>query len=68
VTDTSWTFFSPAGSIAPGPRTGKFRIGGDALIVDEKGQSRISAEDYAVAMLDEIEAPKHVNTRFTVGY
>jgi uncharacterized protein len=68
VKDTSWTFFSPAGSIAPGQRTGKFRVGRDALIVDDKGQSRISAEDYAVAMLDEIENPKHVNSRFTVGY
>jgi uncharacterized protein len=68
VTDTSWTFFSPAGSIAPGARTGKFRLGGDTLVVDEHGQSRISAEDYAAAMLDEIEQPKHPNTRFTVGY
>ena len=68
VTDTSWTFFSPAGAIAPGQRTGKFRVGGDTLIVDDKGQSRISAEDYAVAMLDEIENPKYVNKRFTVGY
>lgn len=68
VTDTSWTFFSPAGAIAPGQRTGKFRVGGDTMIVDEKGVSRISAEDYAVAMLDEIENPKYVNKRFTVGY
>jgi putative NADH-flavin reductase len=63
-----WTFLSPSAVIAPGARTGKFRIGGDTLIVDEHGQSRISAEDYAVAMLDEIENPKHRNTRFTVGY
>jgi uncharacterized protein len=68
VTDTSWTFFSPAGGISPGQRTGKFRVGGDTLIVDDSGQSRISAEDYAVAMLDEIESPKYVNKRFTLGY
>lgn len=68
VTDTSWTFFSPAASIAPGTRTGKFRIGSDQLVVDAQGRSAISMEDYAVAMLDEIEDPKHVNRRFTVGY
>lgn len=68
VKDTSWTFFSPAGSIAAGMRTGKFQIGGDQLIKDDKGESRISIEDYAVAMLDEIEKPKYVNKRFTVGY
>ena len=68
VTDTSWTFFSPAANISPGTRTGKFRIGGDQLIVDAQGRSAISMEDYAVAMLDEIERPQHVNRRFTVGY
>lgn len=47
---------------------GKFRLGGDQLLVDAKGESRISVEDYAVAMLDELEQPKHVRQRFTVGY
>ena len=68
VKDTSWTFFSPAGSIGPGTRTGTFRVGGDQLIKDAKGDSRISYEDYAVAMLNEIEKPQYINKRFTVGY
>lgn len=68
VTDVSWTFFSPALSIAPGQRTGTFRLGGDQVVRDAKGDSRISMEDYAVAMLDEIQKPQFVNRRFTVGY
>jgi putative NADH-flavin reductase len=62
-TGLDWTFFSPAALIEPGQRTGKFR-----LVVDAKSESRISAEDYAVALLDELEHPKHVGRRFTVGY
>jgi putative NADH-flavin reductase len=68
VKDVSWTFFSPAGNIRPGTRTGKFRLGTEQLVADDKGQSAISMEDYAVAMLDEIEKPQFVNKRFTVGY
>jgi putative NADH-flavin reductase len=68
VTDTPWTFFSPAQTIAAGTRTGKFRIGGDQLLKDEHGESRISYEDYAVALLDEIEKPHYMNKRFTVAY
>ncbi len=68
VKDVSWTFFSPAGRITPGTRTGKFRIGTETIVTDDKGVSAISMEDYAVAMLDEIEKPKFVNGRFTVGY
>jgi uncharacterized protein len=63
-----WTFLSPSGSFAPGPRTGKFRLGKDALLKDAQGQSSISMEDYAIAMLDELEKPKHSRQRFTVGY
>lgn len=66
--EIDWVFFSPAGEIAPGERTGKFRLGKDDLIVDEKGKSRISVEDYAVAMLDEVEQPQHHRERFTIGY
>jgi uncharacterized protein len=66
--DVPWTFFSPAGNIRPGTRTGKFRLGTEQLVADDKGQSAISMEDYAVAMLDEIEKPQFVNKRFTVGY
>lgn len=68
VKDTSWTFFSPAANIRPGTRTGKFRLGTEQLVVDDKGQSAISMEDAAVAMLDELEKPQFVNKRFTVGY
>ncbi len=63
-----WTYFSPAAIIEPGTRTGTFRLGDDKLIVDEKGQSRISAEDYAVALIDELEKPRHIGKRFTIGY
>ncbi len=68
VKDVAWTFFSPAGNIHPGTRTGKFRLGNEQLVVDDKGQSAISMEDYAVALVDEIEKPQFVNKRFTVGY
>jgi putative NADH-flavin reductase len=66
--DLEWTNFSPAAFIAPGERTGTFRLGGDGLVTDAEGQSRISAEDYAIALLDEVEKPRHVGRRFTVGY
>jgi putative NADH-flavin reductase len=64
----SWTYFSPAGGISPGTRTGKFRLGTDQLVTNEQGRSAISMEDYAVAMIDEIEKPQFINKRFTVGY
>ncbi|MGX7706953.1 NAD(P)-dependent oxidoreductase [Methylobacterium sp. Gmos1] len=67
VTDLDWTFLSPSALIAPGERTGRFRLGGDQLLVGEGG-SRISCEDYAVALVDEIERPAHRRQRFTVGY
>jgi putative NADH-flavin reductase len=63
-----WAYFSPAGFIQPGERTGKFRLGKDDLVVDRKGESRISAEDYAIALVDELERPQHVRERFTIGY
>jgi putative NADH-flavin reductase len=63
-----WTFFSPAALIGPGERTGKFRLGGDQLIVGADGKSSISYDDYAIALVDEIEKPQHVRTRFTIGY
>lgn len=63
-----WVFFSPAGTLESGERTGKFRLGKDDLIVDENGNSHISVEDYAVAMVDELETPKHHYERFTIGY
>jgi putative NADH-flavin reductase len=54
--------------LQPGERTGEFRLGKDQLLVDANGQSRISLQDYAVAMIDELERPVHVRQRFTVGY
>lgn len=66
--DIDWIFFSPAGTLELGKRTGKFRLGKDDLIVDENGISHISVEDYAVAMVDELENPKHHYERFTIGY
>jgi len=66
--EVDWVFFSPAGNIALGERTGKFRLGKDDLIVDEKGNSHISVEDYAVAMIDELEQENHHKERFTIGY
>ncbi len=66
--DIDWVFFSPAGNIAPGERTDKYRLGKDDLIVDEKGESNISVEDYAKAMVDELENPAHHRERFTIGY
>ncbi len=66
--DLDWTFLSPAGTISPGERTGKFRLGKDQLIKDKNGDSKISIQDYAVAMLDELEKPKHKQERFTLAY
>ncbi|WP_395447202.1 NAD(P)-dependent oxidoreductase [Aminobacter sp. UC22_36] len=67
-TDVEWSFISPAIMMAPGERTAKFRIGGDQPVFDAKGESHISVEDLAVAIVDEAEAPKHTGKRFTVGY
>jgi hypothetical protein len=66
--ELDWTLLSPSALIAPGERTAQFRLGGDQLLLDGQGQSRISVEDYAVAMLDELERPAHRRQRFTVGY
>ena len=64
----NWTYFSPAAIIQPGQRTGQFRLGLDNLITDANGNSQISAEDYAIALVDELEHPKHIQQRFTIGY
>ena len=64
----NWTYASPAAFIAPGERTGKYRAGTDQLVTNEKGESRISAEDFAVAILDEVEKPRFDRQRFTVAY
>jgi uncharacterized protein len=66
--ELDWTFLSPSAVIEPGQRTGKFRLGGDQLLTDATGKSSISFEDFAVAMVDELEKPAHSRRRFTVGY
>ena len=66
--ENDWTFLSPSYLFAPGERTGKFRLGKDELLVGADGQSRISTEDFAIALVDELERPKHSRERFTVGY
>ena len=67
-TDLDWTFLSPSADFAPGERTGRFRLGGDRLLSDAEGKSHISMEDFAIAMVDELERPAHSRQRFTVGY
>lgn len=66
--DIDWTFFSPAALIEEGPRTGAYRTGGDQLVVDANGDSKISFGDYAVAMVDELEQHNHSRARFTAAY
>ena len=66
--DLDWTFLSPSAEFVEGERTGKFRLGQDDLLVSSEGRSWITFADYAIAMLDEVEAPKHSRQRFTVGY
>lgn len=65
--ELEWTFLSPSAMFVAGERTGKFRLGTDQLLTNDKGSS-ISFEDYAIALVDEIEKPQHVRRRFTVGY
>lgn len=66
--DLDWVFLSPAANLQPGERTGNYRVGGDQLMTGADGESRISLEDYAVAMLDEAERPVHHRTRLSVAY
>lgn len=65
--ELDWTFLSPSALFVEGPRTGTFRLGKDQLLTNEKGSS-ISFEDYAIALVDEVEKPAHSRQRFTVGY
>jgi putative NADH-flavin reductase len=68
TSDIEWTFFSPPMSISPGTHTGRYRLGTTVLLADEKGQSRISAEDYADALVSELEKPTHVRSQMTAAY
>jgi putative NADH-flavin reductase len=68
ASDINWTNLSPAAFFEPGERTGKFRLGTNELITNENGKSRISMEDYAIALVNELEQSAHERARFTVGY
>jgi putative NADH-flavin reductase len=68
VEDLDWTFVSPAMHIEPGERTGTFRVGGDDVLFDDKGESNISIADYAIAFVDELEAGNAIRRRITVAY
>jgi uncharacterized protein len=63
-----WSYLAPSANLHPGIRTGKFRLGADKLLVDAAGKSSISVQDFAAAMIDELERPAHIRQRFTVGY
>lgn len=64
--DLNWTFISPSATFALGKRTGHYKTGKDHLLLNGSGKSYVSYEDYAAAVIDEIEAPKHLKERFTV--
>ena len=66
--DVDWSYVSPGALLEPGERTGSYRVGGDELLTDADGQSRITMEDFAIAMLDEAETPKHSRRRFTAAH
>lgn len=68
VTDVAWSYATPAKNFTNGKRTGVFRIGGDQLLEDSRGRSRISRADFAVALIDEAENPQHLRQRFSVVY
>ena len=68
VTDVAWSYATPAKNFTNGKRTGTFRIGGDQLLENLKGRSRISRADFAVALINEAENPKHIHKRFSVAY
>ncbi len=68
ITDLDWTNVSPSANIQPGERTNTFRVGGDDLLKDAAGKSAISCEDFAIAVLDEVERPQAIQRRITVGY
>jgi uncharacterized protein len=68
ASNLDWSFVCPAAEIAPGDRTGNFQVGADRLLTNENGESRISAEDYAIAFMDEVEQSKYLHHRMTVAY
>jgi putative NADH-flavin reductase len=67
-TDIDWVYVSPGALLEPGERTGEYRVGGDRLLTDDEGHSRITMEDFAIAMVDEALEPKHSRNRFTAAH
>lgn len=67
-TPVHWSYVSPGALLEPGERTGSYRVGGDELLTDDEGVSRITMEDFAIAMVDEVEDPKHARSRFTAAH
>ena len=68
VTDVQWTYATPPKNLTNGGRTGKYRVGGDSVLEDERGRSRLSRADFAVALVDEAERAAHIGQRFSVAY
>ncbi|MCH9695271.1 MAG: NAD(P)H-binding protein [Gammaproteobacteria bacterium] len=68
VDDVKWTYITPPKNLTNGPRTGVFRVGGDRALEDERGKTRLSRADFAVALVDEAEQAVHVRQRFSVAY
>jgi len=68
ASDIDWTFFSPAAMISPGSKTGAYRLGTTTLLSNDKGESRISAEDFADALVNELEQPAHRRSQMTIAY
>jgi uncharacterized protein len=66
--EVDWAYLSPPMLLMPGERTGRYQVGADELVFDAEGGSAISMEDFAVALLDEAERPRHHRTRFTVAH
>ncbi len=66
--DVDWSYVSPGALLEPGERTGAYRLGGDELLIDDDGRSRITMEDFAIAMIDEAETPTHSRRRFTAAH
>jgi uncharacterized protein len=67
ASDIDWTFFSPAAMISPGAKTGSYRLGTSTLLSNAAGESRISAEDYADALVNELEEPAHRRSQMTIA-
>jgi hypothetical protein len=68
VTDVDWTYATPPRNFTNGKRTGEYRIGGDQMLLDRRGRSRVSRSDFALALIDEAESGAHIGQRFSIAY